>query len=79
MDVTWGCVARDVDKGVSEAMMQNHQRAKRRSRMRGAVMVEYAFLLTFVVVPGALGIMIAGAKLRQQYVDTRTQVLAPTP
>lgn len=46
---------------------------------RGAVMVEYAFLLTFVAIPGGLGIAAGGVKLHQSYVETRAQVLAPTP
>jgi hypothetical protein len=42
-------------------------------------MIEYAFLLTMVVVPGAAGILAAGVKLQAEYAHTRAQVLAPTP
>lgn len=53
--------------------------AKRRSRNRGAVMVEYAFLLAFVAMPGAVAIIYAGANLHKSYIDTRAEVLAPAP
>lgn len=53
--------------------------AKRRSRNRGAVMVEYAFLLAFVAMPGAVAIIYAGLNLHQSYIDTRAEVLAPAP
>jgi Flp pilus assembly pilin Flp len=60
--------------------MQDHLKlAKARTRKRGAVMVEYAFLLTFVAIPGGLGILASGVKLHQSYVETRANVLAPTP
>jgi Flp pilus assembly pilin Flp len=59
--------------------MQNQAGAKRRSRKRGAVMVEYAFLLVAVVVPSAIGMLSAGVKLQAQYIHTRAAILAPTP
>ena len=59
--------------------MQGRALAKRRTRSRGAVMVEYAFLLAFVAMPGGVAILYSGAKLHQSYIDTRAEVLAPTP
>jgi Flp pilus assembly pilin Flp len=53
--------------------------AKARSRNRGAVMVEYAFLLAFVAMPGGVAILVGGSKLHQSYVDTRAEILAPAP
>lgn len=42
-------------------------------------MVEYAFLLTFVVVPVA-GVLLAGGKIQyNQYVKTRSEMLSPLP
>ena len=48
-------------------------------KRRGAVMVEYAFLLTFVVVPAA-GVLLAGGKLRfVKYQENRSVMLSPFP
>lgn len=62
-----------------EAMMRRKALAKTRSRNGGAVMVEYAFLLAFVAMPGAVAMIYAGTKLHQSYIDTRAEVLAPAP
>jgi hypothetical protein len=52
---------------------------KRPRRTRGAVMVEYAFLLVFVMVPTA-GVLLAGGRaMYQYYLTTRTAVLNSTP
>jgi len=48
-------------------------------RNRGAVMVEYALLLTFFAVPVAGGITAAGAQMLTQYRASRAEVLAPFP
>ena len=59
-----------------------HRTAQRKSLLRerrGAVMVEYAFLLAFVAMPGAVAIIYAGMNLHQSYIDTRAEVLAPAP
>jgi Flp pilus assembly pilin Flp len=54
------------------------RRLLRRNR-RGAVMVEYAFLLTFIVVPAAV-VLLAGGKARfTKYQDTRSIMLSPFP
>ncbi|CAN5342149.1 hypothetical protein BH09MYX1_BH09MYX1_06020 [soil metagenome] len=50
----------------------------RRTR-RGAVMVEYAFLLTFVMVPVA-GVLVKGGQIQYtQYVKIRSEMLSPFP
>lgn len=50
-----------------------------RKTKRGAVMVEYAFLLTFIVVPAA-GVLLAGGKLRfVKYQENRSVMLSPFP
>lgn len=42
-------------------------------------MVEYAFLLTFIVVPAAV-VLLAGGKARfTKYQDTRSIMLSPFP
>ncbi len=50
----------------------------RRSR-KGAVMVEYAFLLTFVVVPGASALLIGGRAQYLRYMEIRSELLSPFP
>jgi Flp pilus assembly pilin Flp len=56
---------------------------KRRSNMRkssrGAVLVEYALLLTFFAVPVIGGITAAGASLLNQYRTARAEILNPMP
>jgi Flp pilus assembly pilin Flp len=54
----------------------------RRSKMRksrGAVLVEYALLLTFFAVPVIGGITAGGAAMLRQYQTTRTEILNPLP
>lgn len=51
----------------------------RRARSRGAVMVEYALLLTFFAVPVAVGMTAAGAKMLSNYRVTRAVILSPFP
>lgn len=46
---------------------------------RGAVMVEYAFLLAFVVVPGATALLTGGRAQYQRYLEMRSQLLSPFP
>jgi hypothetical protein len=50
----------------------------RRNRV-GAVMVEYAFLLTFVVVPGASALLIGGRAQYLRYMEMRSELLSPFP
>lgn len=56
----------------------NDQR-RRRNRTRGAVQVEYAFLLLFVMVPAA-GVLLAGGRaMYAYYTATRTNILDSNP
>jgi len=58
-------------------MKANAQRRAR--RRRGAVQVEYAFLLVFVMVPAA-GILLAGGRqMYQGYLQARQALLNPSP
>jgi len=50
-----------------------------RRRTRGAVQVEYAFLLLFVMVPTAGVLLAAGRVTYQFYLDTRTSILSSMP
>jgi hypothetical protein len=53
--------------------------AKQRRRKRGAVQVEYAFLLLFVMVPSAAVLLAGGRVMYQWYLDTRTAILNSNP
>jgi Flp pilus assembly pilin Flp len=57
---------------------QSIVRRLRRNRV-GAVMVEYAFLLTFVVVPGATALLIGGRAQYLKYLEIRSELLSPFP
>lgn len=46
---------------------------------RGAVMVEYAFLLAFVVVPGATALLTGGRAQYLKYMEMRSELLSPFP
>lgn len=62
--------------------MTNRKRAARKSAWRdtrGAVMVEYALLLTFVAVPTVVGLTAAGVSLLSGYIKERNHLLYPTP
>lgn len=48
-------------------------------RSRGAIMAEYAVLLTGVAVPAAAGIVAGGAKMLQEYHSSRDMLLLPIP
>lgn len=56
---------------------------RRKSRLlrskRGAVLVEYAFLLTAFAIPALGGIVAGGVKLLNEYHDARAQLLRPMP
>jgi Flp pilus assembly pilin Flp len=62
--------------------MTKGKRAARKSAWRdtrGAVMVEYALLLTFVAVPTVVGLTAAGVTLLKNYITQRNHLLYPTP
>jgi Flp pilus assembly pilin Flp len=46
---------------------------------RGAIMVEYAMLLTLVGMPVALGCVAGGVAMLKQYVAARDAILSPHP
>jgi len=48
-------------------------------RTRGAVMVEYAFLLAFVAVPTAIGCVAGGLKLLQNFTTVQAYMLDSSP
>ena len=50
-----------------------------RMRQRGAVLVEYALLLTFFAVPVIGGITAGGIQMLNQYRASRAEILAPFP
>ncbi|MDB4942700.1 MAG: hypothetical protein JWP97_2234 [Labilithrix sp.] len=50
-----------------------------RSRRRGAVMVEYAFLLVAVGIPTVAGCMAGGVRMLRNYQEGRDAILAPFP
>jgi Flp pilus assembly pilin Flp len=50
-----------------------------RGSSRGAVMVEYAFLLVAVAVPAIIGISLGGVGMLQKYERTRTTILNNSP
>lgn len=54
-------------------------RARTRRRTRGAVMVEYAFLLVAVGIPAVAGLTAGGVKMLDQYQTARDAMLAPFP
>jgi len=70
-------MARSVDKrDIGGRVMKD---AKSRRRTRGAVQVEYAFLLLFVMVPSAAVLLVGGRMMYQTYLDTRTALLSSMP
>jgi Flp pilus assembly protein TadG len=54
-------------------------RARRRKATRGAVLVEYALLLTAFAIPAMMGIVAGGVAMMRDYQDARTQLLRPFP
>jgi hypothetical protein len=54
-------------------------RGRARGHQRGAVMVEYAFLLFAVGIPIAAGCIAGGAAMVSQYNEARDAIFAPYP
>lgn len=52
---------------------------KRSRRTRGAVQVEYAFLLVFVMVPAAGVLLVGGRQMYQAYLAERAALLSSMP
>jgi Flp pilus assembly pilin Flp len=53
--------------------------SKRARRKRGAVQVEYAFLLVFVMVPVAGVLLAGGRQMYTYYLTTRSALLNSSP
>ena len=54
-------------------------RRSKRARQRGAVLVEYALLLTAFAIPAMMGIVAGGVAMMRDYQDARAQLLKPFP
>ena len=54
-------------------------RRRHRFRTRGAVLVEYAFLLTAVAIPAMVGLAAGGVAMMKEYKAAREQILRPFP
>ena len=59
--------------------MTTAQRTLKRRRMRGAVMVEYAMLLTMIGVPAVVGIYAGGKAMVAAYGAVRNNILQTVP
>ena len=53
--------------------------SSKRPRPRGAVMVEYAFLLVAVGIPAIVGLTTGGARMFKNYGVARDAILFPMP
>ncbi len=61
-------------------MSRSESRIRRsRGRRRGAVLVEYAFLLTAFAIPAMMGIVAGGVAMMKDYQEARAQLLRPFP
>jgi hypothetical protein len=71
-------MARRMDKRIAggRVMKEANQRPR---RTRGAVQVEYAFLLLFVMVPAATVLLAGGRSMYEEYLTTRTALLSSMP
>ena len=67
--------AREPAEGVNRRVTA----ARRRAGQRGAIAVEYAFLLVVVAIPTVAGVIAGGVKLLNDYDIGRKAILAPTP
>ncbi len=54
-------------------------RAKSRAGRRGAVLVEYALLLTAFAIPAMAGIAAGGVAMMKDYQSAKSQLLRPFP
>ena len=52
---------------------------QRKRRARGAVLVEYAFLLVAVAIPTVVGVMAGGVHLYNNYKSAKANILSPMP
>jgi len=70
-------MARSVDKRGTGGRVMKEPKSRRSTR--GAVQVEYAFLLLFVMVPAAAVLLVGGRLMYQTYLDTRSSILSSMP
>ena len=54
-------------------------RRPHRARQRGAVLVEYALLLTAFAIPAMMGIAAGGIAMLREYQAAREEILKPFP
>ncbi len=59
--------------------MEHRTSMRARRAKRGAVMVEYAFLLLWVMVPTAAVLLAGGKVMYDYYKTTRSAILSSTP
>ncbi len=52
---------------------------RKRRPARGAVIVEYAFLLVAFGIPVSMAVVAAGNQMFQQYKDAKAAILRPLP
>lgn len=55
------------------------RRRSHRALRRGAVLVEYAFLLTAFAIPVMAGLVAGGVAMAKNYQEARGQLLRPLP
>jgi hypothetical protein len=55
------------------------RRSSKRAGQRGAVIVEYALLLTFVAIPTVMGIVAGGVAMLKDYQEARSLLLRTFP
>lgn len=56
-----------------------HPSKSRKAKRRGAVLVEYALLLTAFAIPAMMGITAGGVAMMKDYQAARQQLLMPFP
>jgi hypothetical protein len=67
----------DWEDGMREP--EAHTRLRRARRRRGAVQVEYAFLLVFVMVPCSVVLLAGGRLMYATYLNARSAILNSSP
>ena len=65
--------------GSSEGGLRMSKQTRSIRRARGAVIVEYALLLTFVAVPTMMGLSLGGVRMLAEYRSSRALIMAPVP
>lgn len=68
-----------MSKQTNGSMSGKLRASRARARSRGAVLVEYALLLTFFAVPVIAGVTAGGIQMLNNYRSVRAQILMPNP